>query len=49
MSKDLEEGNSLVRSEAPLMGKMMDILNPLVVTLAGASINRDTVSSIQKA
>lgn len=38
-----------VRSENPLLGKIMDILNPLAVNLTGANINRDTVINVQKA
>lgn len=38
-----------VRSENPLLGKVMDILNPLTVRLTGANINRDTVANLQKA
>ena len=38
-----------VRSENPLLGKIMDILNPLTVRLTGANINRDTVANLQKA
>lgn len=38
-----------VRSDNPLLGKIMDMLNPLAVTLTGANINRDTVLNVQKA
>ncbi|MBI5119110.1 class I SAM-dependent methyltransferase [Candidatus Poribacteria bacterium] len=37
-----------VRSKHPLIGKIMDILNPLVVRMAGANINRDTAENIRK-
>lgn len=32
-----------------MRGRIFDLLNPLVVRLVGANINRDTVSNIQKA
>jgi ubiquinone/menaquinone biosynthesis C-methylase UbiE len=35
-----------VRSENPLAGWLMDWLNPLVVRLAGANINRRTVANV---
>ncbi|NIS81066.1 MAG: methyltransferase domain-containing protein [Anaerolineales bacterium] len=35
-----------VRSRNPLMGKLMDLLNPLVVRLMGLNINRDTVGNV---
>jgi ubiquinone/menaquinone biosynthesis C-methylase UbiE len=38
-----------VRSENPILGKIMDILNPLAVTLTGANINRDTLANVSKA
>jgi len=37
-----------VRSENPVLGKIMDVLNPLAVNLTGANINRDTVANVQK-
>jgi ubiquinone/menaquinone biosynthesis C-methylase UbiE len=37
-----------VRSKQPLIGKIMDILNPMVVRMAGANINRDTAENIRK-
>jgi ubiquinone/menaquinone biosynthesis C-methylase UbiE len=37
-----------VRSKHPLIGKLMDILNPLVVRMAGANINRDTAENIRR-
>ena len=38
-----------VRSKKPFVGKIMDILNPIVVRIVGANINRDTVENIKKA
>ncbi len=38
-----------VRSESPVVGKLMDWLNPLVVRLAGASINRRTEENVRLA
>lgn len=38
-----------VRSKNRILGFFMDILNPLVVRLTGANINRDTVENIIKA
>ena len=38
-----------VRARNPLMGRLMDLLNPLWVRLAGANINRDTVSNVERA
>ena len=38
-----------VRSENPMAGKLMDWLNPLVVRLSGANINRRTVENVQLA
>jgi ubiquinone/menaquinone biosynthesis C-methylase UbiE len=35
-----------VRSTQPIMASMMDLLNPLVVRLIGANINRDTVENV---
>ena len=37
-----------VRSEMWLLGAVMDILNPIVVTTYGANINRKTVENIYK-
>ncbi|MBI4830038.1 MAG: class I SAM-dependent methyltransferase [Candidatus Lindowbacteria bacterium] len=37
-----------VRSKRPVVGKLMDIMNPLVVRMAGANINRDTETNIRK-
>jgi ubiquinone/menaquinone biosynthesis C-methylase UbiE len=38
-----------VRSRQPVLGKLMDILNPMVVRMMGANINRDTGANIRKA
>ncbi|HEY4687885.1 MAG TPA: methyltransferase domain-containing protein [Anaerolineae bacterium] len=38
-----------VRSPNVLIGKLMDVLNPLVVRVMGANINRETVENVQKA
>lgn len=38
-----------VRSKNPLLGLMMDALNPIVVRLIGANINRKTVENIKRA
>lgn len=37
-----------VRSKKEPIGKIMDILNPLVVGLYGANINRNTVENVKK-
>jgi len=36
-----------VRSKKPVLGKLMDILNPAVVRMMGANINRDTAENIR--
>ncbi|GER71887.1 SAM-dependent methyltransferase [Weizmannia acidilactici] len=38
-----------MRSENPVVGKIMDVINPLTVSLWGANINRRTVENILKA
>ena len=38
-----------MRSDQPMMGKMMDVINPLVVGVVGANINRDTMNNLQQA
>ena len=38
-----------VRSRQPVLGALMDLVNPLVVRLMGSNINRETVTSIQLA
>jgi ubiquinone/menaquinone biosynthesis C-methylase UbiE len=37
-----------VRSANPLIGLVMDILNPIVVRMIGANINRRTVENVQR-
>lgn len=37
-----------VRSKHRVTGKIMDILNPIVVRMTGANINRDTAENIRK-
>ena len=38
-----------VRSEMPILGALMDLLNPLVVRITGANINRRTVENVRAA
>ena len=38
-----------VRSESPLFGRLMDLLNPLVVRMMGSNINRRTVEDVRQA
>lgn len=38
-----------VRSENVVVGKLMDVLNPVVVRVAGANINRHTVDNVRAA
>jgi ubiquinone/menaquinone biosynthesis C-methylase UbiE len=38
-----------LRSPNPVVGKLMDIVNPLVVRVMGANVNRRTVANVQKA
>lgn len=38
-----------VRSKNPLIGSLMDLVNPVVVRIVGANINRNTVESLRKA
>ena len=38
-----------VRSRNPIMGKLMDLVNPVAVRLMGANINRDTVGNVARA
>lgn len=38
-----------VRSKKPLLGTIMDLLNPVVVRIVGANINRNTVENLIKA
>lgn len=37
-----------VRSHRPLLGAFMDLLNPLVVRLIGANVNRRTVETVRR-
>ncbi len=38
-----------VRSEGPILGPLMDVLNPLPLHLYGANINRRTVDNLRRA
>lgn len=38
-----------VRSSNPVMGKMMDLINPIAVRISGANINRQTVENVRAA
>lgn len=38
-----------VRIDCPVLGRLMDLLNPLVVPLMGANINRRTVENVRRA
>jgi ubiquinone/menaquinone biosynthesis C-methylase UbiE len=38
-----------VRIDKPLVGRLMDALNPVAVRLSGANINRHTVENVQRA
>ncbi len=38
-----------MRSPNPFLGAVMDVLNPLVVRMMGANINRQTVENVRKA
>lgn len=38
-----------VRSEGPMLGPLMDILNPLPLHFYGANINRRTVDNLRRA
>lgn len=38
-----------VRSPIPWLGRLMDILNPVMVRLIGANINRDTLGNVERA
>jgi len=38
-----------VLSHRPLLGPIMDILNPLVVRMMGANVNRETVENVRRA
>ncbi|MBO3842717.1 MAG: methyltransferase domain-containing protein [Candidatus Brockarchaeota archaeon] len=48
----LKEGGQLlmlehVRSKNPVLGRLMDVFNPIIVRLGGENINRDTVRNIK--
>src|SRR5699024_2644057 len=36
-----------MRSDNPLIGSVLDIINPFAVRLSGANVNRNTVSNIE--
>lgn len=38
-----------VRSENPVLGRIMDILNPVTVSMVGSNINRRTVENVSEA
>lgn len=38
-----------VRSDCPLLGKAMDVVNPLFVRMTGANLNRRTVENVRRA
>lgn len=38
-----------VRSKNPILGTVMDVLNPIVVRIVGANINRNTVENLKRA
>lgn len=38
-----------VRAGSSIIGRIMDLLNPMAVRLSGANINRDTVSNVARA
>jgi ubiquinone/menaquinone biosynthesis C-methylase UbiE len=38
-----------VKSKKPVIGRIMNFLNPVMVRLVGANINRDTVKNLQRA
>lgn len=38
-----------MRSENGLVGKMLDLINPLTVRIVGANVNRKTIKNIEKA
>lgn len=37
-----------VRAQNPVVGKLMDLLNPVVVRMMGPNINRDTVGNVRQ-
>ncbi|MGG6310329.1 class I SAM-dependent methyltransferase [Paenibacillus macerans] len=38
-----------MRSDNPVVGKIMDLLNPITVKMSGANINRRTIENVEKA
>lgn len=38
-----------VRAPNPVVGRLMDLANPIAVRMSGANINRDTVSNVERA
>ncbi len=38
-----------VRSDNPVLGKVMDLVNPLMVRMSGANINRRTLENVRRA
>ncbi|MFD1040239.1 class I SAM-dependent methyltransferase [Virgibacillus byunsanensis] len=38
-----------MRSENPIAGKLLDVMNPLTVRMVGANVNRKTIENIEKA
>ena len=38
-----------VRVDRPIIGRLMDLLNPIVVRLTGANINRRTADNVRRA
>lgn len=38
-----------MRSDNPVVGKIMDLLNPITVRISGANINRRTIENVKKA
>jgi hypothetical protein len=38
-----------MRVDRPVIGALMDLLNPLVVRMMGANINRRTVENVRRA
>jgi ubiquinone/menaquinone biosynthesis C-methylase UbiE len=37
-----------VRAKNKIIGKLMDLLNPIIVRILGANINRDTVENVRR-
>lgn len=38
-----------VRLDRPVIGTLMDLMNPLMVRMMGANINRQTVENVRRA